>query len=345
MKLWYKKAAWSKKRARDLLAEMAPGSVQSIAVIRHAALGDMIHTRPFLLELKRAFPNAKITLSIISSYKRGTPEDLVDRIHVVHRSSSMKQGILEQVRTVKALGYHDFIFDLSDTPRSRMIAALNSAKLKVGFTSYRIVRNLVFDISLCRSELVFEADMNLQLLNIFGVKTSYPPIYRLASRAHQGEEKFVVYFPSASVPERRWQEDRVVGLIRKMANQFNIYTHYVLEGIGDQEETDSILSRLQEYGNVLSIQKNSLEETIAFIDQASLVVSNDTSIRHLAIAVATPSVGIYFSADLESTPFRYWPRWGFHEAAFEVDGSQPTVENVFDCCSRLLKIESNKESV
>ena len=114
MKIWYKKAAWSNRRVRAVLARTDPESVQSIAVIRHSALGDMIHTRPFLVELRRAFPNAKITISIISSYSRGVPEDLVDRIHLVHRRSSKKQNIFQEIKAIRELGYHDLMFDLCD---------------------------------------------------------------------------------------------------------------------------------------------------------------------------------------------------------------------------------------
>lgn len=344
MRLWYKKAAWSSRRAGKVLAKIDPESVQSIAVIRHAALGDMIHTRPFLLDLKQAFPNAKITFSIISRYSRGTPEDLVDRVHVVHRSASRKQGIFSQIKVIRELGYHDLIFDLCDTPRSRMIAALNPAKVKLGYTSHMLIKYMMLDVNVPRSDLVFEADMNLQLLSILGIKTSYPPRYGLGNLDKQERGKYVIYFPSASDPKRFWHQDRVVELVSKMAGSFADYSHYILKGIGDEEKIDPIIECLKDVKTVESVEKDSLDDTIEFIGKADLVVSNDTSIRHLAIATGTPSVGIYFGSGLGSTPFRYWPRWGHHEAAFEIDGSQPSVENVFSCCKRLLEPEKFKEA-
>ena len=318
------------------MARTDPESVQSIAVIRHSALGDMIHTRPFLVELRRAFPNAKITISIISSYSRGVPEDLVDRIHLVHRRSSKKQNIFQEIKAIRELGYHDLMFDLCDTPRSRVIIALNPAKAKIGFTSHWLVRTTVMDINVFRSDLVFEADMLLQLLNILGIKTSYPPDYELKTAKKVQENKNIVYFPSASDPARYWDEERVVMLITMMSSQYQDYRHYVLKGIGKEEKTDSIVDKLKTFENVEAIEIEDLSETIEFIGQASLIISNDTSIRHLAIAVGTPSVGIYFGSELGSTPFRYWPRWGSHEAAIEIDGSQPSVDNVMQCCRRLL---------
>jgi len=304
----------------------------------------MIHTRPFFVELRRAFPNAKITISIISSYSRGVPEDLVDRVHVVHRKSSKKQNIFQEIKSIRELGYHDLVFDLCDTPRSRMILAMNPAKAKIGFTSYWLIRELVLDINVFRSDLVFEADMLLQLLNILGIKTSYPPVYELNTKESDSDNKYIVYFPSASDPGRYWEAMKVVSLISRMAERYPDSRHLVLKGIGEEEKTDSILGKLTKFGNVAAVEKNDLAETTEFIGQASLVVSNDTSIRHLAIAVGTPSVGIYFGPGRDSTPFRYWPRWGCHEAAFEFDGSQPSVENVFSCCCRLLETGNKEEN-
>ena len=60
MKLWFNKGAWASKKAEEKLSTLEPEQVKRIAVIRHAALGDMVLTRPFLNELRRCFPNARI---------------------------------------------------------------------------------------------------------------------------------------------------------------------------------------------------------------------------------------------------------------------------------------------
>jgi len=340
MKLWYRKAAWSTRKARQRLANMDKDSIRSIAVIRHAALGDMIHTRPFLIELRRAFKNARITISVNASYSRGVPEDLVDRVHVIYRRKTKKQGIREQFRLIKSLGYHDLVFDLADSPRSRMLLALNPAKIKLGYTSYWLIEKLVLDVNVPRSDLVFEADMNLQLLNILGIKTGYPPEYGLVVEEVQADRPYIVYFPSASVPERYWNLESVSELISEMSKAYPDHSHFILKGIKEEEKTKSILDNLKSSENVQPIEKDNLDETIQFIGNARLVVSNDTSIRHLAIATGTPSIGIYFGVALESTPFRYCPKWGNHDAIFENDGSQPPASKVFESCNRLLKEKS-----
>ena len=81
MKLWFKHGAWCSARARQIVYSMQPEQVHKIAVIRHAAVGDMVIIRPFLVELRRFFPNARITLSLSTNYQRAAPVDLVDEVH------------------------------------------------------------------------------------------------------------------------------------------------------------------------------------------------------------------------------------------------------------------------
>ena len=43
----------------------------------------MLLIRPMLVTLKEAFPNAKLTLSVVSNYMSGIPNDLIDHVHVM----------------------------------------------------------------------------------------------------------------------------------------------------------------------------------------------------------------------------------------------------------------------
>ena len=65
MQFWFTKGVWVSKKARQAVKQLSRETVRNIAVIRHAALGDMVLTRAFLIEARQAFPNAKITLSLI----------------------------------------------------------------------------------------------------------------------------------------------------------------------------------------------------------------------------------------------------------------------------------------
>lgn len=147
MKLWGSKGIWKCKNLENKLSQLNFSDIKKIAILRHAALGDMVLTRSFIIEARKAFPNAIITLSIVSNYTRGTPEDLVDRVHIVYGSDNRNISIRERYKRIKELGDQDIIFDLASSSRSTMTCLLNRATLKIGFPYRKLQARLLFDIA------------------------------------------------------------------------------------------------------------------------------------------------------------------------------------------------------
>ena len=52
--LWFERGAYASKKARHYIeTEFSPEKITKIAVIRHAALGDQVIVRPFLIEARK----------------------------------------------------------------------------------------------------------------------------------------------------------------------------------------------------------------------------------------------------------------------------------------------------
>lgn len=333
MKLWFKSGAWANKKAAQVASRLAPHEVRSVAVIRHAAVGDMVLTRPFLIELRRFFPNAKITLSLVTNYTRGAPLDLVDRVHVAYGSDQRGVGLKAQIARGKELGYHDLVFDLAATSRSFWLCKLTPARLKIGFPYRAIQRMLFYDVTTLRSDLHFEAETMLEMLNVLGHAHESPLRFAMPVIAAQRSKPYVVYFPSASTPDKCWPHAHFAELVARMAQRYPDHEHIVLKGIAEWETIDDIMAPLAGRNNVTGLTLNDFDATVSLVKGASLLVGNDTGIRNIAIACETPTVGIFFSTE----PFRYWPRYGGHEAAFCVDGAVPATEQVYVLCNKLLE--------
>lgn len=338
MKLWFKHGAWCAKRARKVVQDLQPENVRSIAVIRHAAVGDMVITRPFLIELRRLFPNAKITLSLASNYTRAAPLDLVDRVHTIFGSDQRDIPLPQQIRRARELGSHDLLFDLAATTRSFWVCLLNKARLKIGFPYHAIQNYIFYDITVPRSDFRYEAENMLDMLNVFGHSHQYPLQFAMNAASETRDKPYVLYFPSASTPEKCWPHESFSILIRQMSERYAEYEHIVLKGVDEWEQIDSILEPLSELLNVKGLAlmdcEGSLSEIkgLSLINGASLLVVNDTGIRNVAIACDTPTVGIFFTTEV----FRYWPRFGRHEVVFNADGSVPDVASVFAAANNLL---------
>jgi ADP-heptose:LPS heptosyltransferase len=333
MRLWCDYGVWLSKKAKRTITGLDADKVESVAVIRHAALGDMILTRPFLIELGTCFPNAQVTLSVVSHYHYGAPEDLVDRVHVVRDSDWHDISIFERFRRLRGLSYHDIIFDLACTSRSLWLCLLNRAGLKVGFPYRTIKRYLYYDAAVQRSDLRFELDDMLGMLRLFGHQSQYPPQFAVPGQASPRFRPAIVYFTGAAVSDKCWPQERFSQLIARMAVIYPEWDHLVLEGVKEWESTAEILRSLHHVTNVHGVAGGSLEDAISLLMSADLVISNDTGIRNLAIGIGTPSLGIFFS-----TPaFRYWPRFGDHEVVLDRSGALPEVDAVFEAAQALMR--------
>jgi len=338
MEFWFTKGVRLSRSARDKAKTLTCDNVKSIAVIRHAALGDMVLTRAFLIEARKAFSNAKITLSIVSNYTRGTPEDLVDRVHIIHGSDQKDVPIYKRIRKIKELGAQDIIFDLAATNRSVLTTFFNKATLKIGFPYNFMQGKLFYDVVTCRSDLEFEVNNMLGMLHVFGFKTLYPHVYNMPGEPLRRSRPYILYFTGASTPTKCWPAEYFTSLIREMAALYPDIDHLVLEGIQDWEKADRIIGPIADMENISSIEADNIEDTVSLIKGCRLLVSNDTGIRHLAIVSNIPTVGIFFSG-----PYRYWPRYPIHEAALPKDApGPPAMETVKTSCIEIMEKTSDR---
>ena len=178
----------------------------------------MVLIRAFLIEARKAFPNAKITLSISSHYTRDFPEDLANKVHIVHGQGD-KTSLIEKIIRIRELGTQDIIFDLATTNRSLKTCILNKAKLKIGFPSRMIQARFFYDVATCRSDLNFEVNDMLNQLHIFGVKTACPHEYDMPGTPVKRPRPFIIYFTGGSVQIKCWPEQKFSELIAQMSSK------------------------------------------------------------------------------------------------------------------------------
>lgn len=326
--LWNDPFLRSRRGAAGRLAGIDPAAVRTIAVIKHAALGDLVLTRPFLRELRRHFPAARITLALASNYQRGAPVDLVDGVHLTRRGLQA----LDALRNYRELGEQELIFDLTATARSRWLLLLNRARIKVGFAGSRL-DGLLCDVIVPRSGFKYEAESFLDLLQAVGLPVGWPPEFALARPPRPQPGPYVLYFVTASTPQKSWPAQRFVALIAALAAAVPDREHVVMVGLADWE---------REIATQLSAELSAVPrawiaapdaDLPAWTANADLVVSNDTGARNLAIAAGAPTVGLFF----DTPPFRYLPRFGRHEAVFRPGRALPEVADVEAAALRLLR--------
>lgn len=330
MKLWKERHTWVARNAEQKLACLQHTDVKRIAVIKHAAYGDLLCTRPFLVTLRQLFPQASITFCGISHYTRGLPHDLVDRVHIVP-SRKDKKGHWHTFKEYKKLGSHDLLFDLTGSTPSFMVSLLNRAAFKIGF-QHRAIHKWIYDVAIPRAEFRFEAETFIEQLNLLGFQAKLPLDYGLQIDPIQREKPYLVYFPTASTPDKCWPMERFVQLIDNLATQYPEREHILLKGLSgwERDTVDQASKQLTHHHNVVALEAG--PEDARLLKGAALLVANDTGIRHLGLAVGIPTVGIFY----HTTPFGYWPRYAHHEVVFDPAGTPPPVDQVTAAVQRIL---------
>lgn len=322
MKLWLARQTWKSKDADKKAAELDYSGVKRITVIKHAALGDMLLTRPMLVMLKETFPNARLTLSVVSNYMSGIPEDLVDDVHV-SLGNEKKYGIRKAFSAMRQLGPQDLIFDISATPRSHWLSKLTPAGLKIGFT-HRGIHKFIYDVAIPRAHYRFEAETFLEQLNVIGLR-DWPPRFHMVKPKGIVEGRYIVYFPTASIANKIWPKEHYVELIKHACAQYSEIKHILLSGITEWENdiADFISRNIGSQKNY--VFKRGGESTSNLIANALVLVSVDTGIRNMAIAYDTPTLGIFPQS---ATIFGYTPLYGHHLAICDLESEYPDVEKV-----------------
>jgi ADP-heptose:LPS heptosyltransferase len=334
VKIWLERGGWVAKRKKNQILGTSRLSIKRVVIIRHAAFGDMVLVRPFLVEARKFFPSAKIVLNIVSNYSYAVPEDLVDEIDVIDGAGESKKTLIEKLKSYRVAGHCDILFDAADTARSRYISLLSKAKIRVGFPYKSYLRRLIYDAAVWRSDYVFEATNMLHMLMMFGANPRVPldfawPTHRAALRPSR---EYLIFFPFASVDYKKWETDKYIKTIISLASDFEEYDFFVLGGVGKSESVDDFYRISSKMKNVFLQPSMELAELANFIGHARVLVSNDTGIRNMAIALGTPTIGIFFA----TVPYRYWPRYGNHDVVFNCDGASPSTRSVIERVAEIL---------
>ena len=337
MKLGAMKEPWVRKGTAQRIAPLNHEGVRSIAIIKHAALGDLVHTRPLIVCLRKYFPNARITFSASENATNGVPFDLVDHVHITRK----RHGIQDSYRSMKELGKHDILFDLTQSGRSHWLTLMTSATLKIGY-KHKGLERFVYDVAIARSEFRFEAETYLEQLNVLGLPFDVPPNYGYQAIPSPLEKPYIVYFPTASLESKSWPKDKFIELINHACIQYPEYQHVLLSGLADWEKTvsEAIFTALTHHKQLMLFDGG--EHTEALLANAHCLIANDTGIRNLAIARGTPTLGIF----VPNLLMGYLPKFGTHEATYDHDNGMPQTGQAITAFDQLMaRINTSRQPI
>jgi ADP-heptose:LPS heptosyltransferase len=285
------------------LAEPRPrfDGIGRIAVLRGGGLGDLIMTLPAVEALAAAYPDAEIVLLGTSLHA----ELLADRpspfatVEVLPAWPGVCPGPPDRAAQT------DFV----NRVRARTVdlavqvhgGGRHANPLLLELGARHTVGTQTPDAVTLERTLPYRyyQHESLRALEVVGLAGAMPTVLepRIATPGVQPRSSRVVVHAGASDPRRRWLPERFAEVAYALARAG--LQVVVIGDIAEADLADQVVSGAHRAGasrdRVLSLAgRLAIGELVDLLASSFLVVANDSGPRHLAQAVGTPTVGLYW---------------------------------------------------
>lgn len=288
--LLYTLSLFRKKRVK-------PQQFQSVGICIFAAIGDALLASSLIADLKKAFPDLRIT--VFATKTNAVAFELIegyDQLVIVPITKPWKA--IQKVREHPV----DVMIDTSQWPRiGALIASLSGASWTIGFETEGQYRHYLYDFSVKHGSKVHELSNFGTLLGSFGIKAnSMPPLANLTildQNCLKIKQPYVVLHPWASGNHcelREWPQPHWVELAQILVSAG--YGIVISGGPGDAGRAKVLGNQIQSNssGEVLNLAgKANLLVTAAYLKSAAAVVSVNTGTMHLAALLEAPLVALH----------------------------------------------------
>ncbi len=291
----------------------------NIALVKLSAIGDVVHALPVAAALHAALPQARLVWIVErreAAVLRDNPA-LGEIVPVDTRSwrrARTPLAVAETTGALVALRRHlrasrfDVAIDLQGLVKSGVITAATGAPLRIGFTAAHCREGLN---ALFTNQRVAPpptarhvVDRYLSLVEPLGARaravefalpTDGPAEARidefLAGAGLKPRARLVVLNPGAGRPDKRWSIESFRDLARRLAGEA---AASVLVTWGPHELADARAIVGPDPARYATLAPpTNLDELLAVLRRASVVVAADTGPLHLAAALGTRCVGLY----------------------------------------------------
>ncbi len=269
-----------------------PDGLHSILLVRPGGIGDAVLLAPVIRSIKKQFPTIQIT--VLAEQRNAGVFPLipgVDRLFCYDRPRELFQALRCS---------YDAVIDTEQWHRlSAVVARIASAPVKIGFDTNE--RRRMFTHSIPYSHDDYEAVSFAHLLEPLGLESRaverVAPFLSVPDAVSGNvagllesfrDEPFVVVFPGASIPERRWGADRF-RRVAELLSSFGIRI-VIVGGKEDHQQGEVIV------GGGLGLNLaglTSLAVTAAVIQKSTLLVSGDSGVLHIAAGLGVPTVSLF----------------------------------------------------
>ncbi len=303
------KSLKSLDRRQTDLKYLEPDNVKNILVVSSTAIGDTLLSTPAIRAVRERYPKAKI----IAHFNIKNMELFENNPHI-DGIISYHGGYKKFFKTIRGFRNHKFDLVLifhGNEPQATPMAYLSGARfiVKLPNTSeYRFLlsnKNQIFRWE----DFAHGVEQRLKIAELVGCKISekrmvlpvstdgdYVVDKFLKGNGIDTVDTIIGFQVGASTISRMWFADRFVELGRRLID-FNPEIKIVITG--SLQEYDYCRKIANDIGEkaIVSAGKISLKYIPSLVRRFKTLITGDTGIMHVAIAVRTPVVALFTVAD------------------------------------------------
>lgn len=289
--------------------------IKNILIVKPSALGDIVHSLPFLAALNKQFPKANIDWIVADGLHRFLEDHpMIRKLWVIKKDEwKKKQRIFSTLKEINELrkglksARYDVCIDLSGLLRSGIMTWLSNAPVKLGFKESDEGSPYFYTHKIHGSMEIHAIDRYLEIAKFMGcsedvIEYPFAPYDPNPGILESLPDIFFIICPSAGKPANRWQAEKFGAL----ASKLDIPSVVIASG-AEKDIADKVVEHSG--GKAVSVAgKTSLKELIALIAKARFFVCNDTGPMHIAAALNIPVYAIFGPAN----PIRTGPYGKIH---------------------------------
>jgi ADP-heptose:LPS heptosyltransferase len=283
--------------------------VKSILVVRLRAFGDTLLTTPTLRGLKKAYPDAKLSILLepfMAQVVAGLP--FVDEVIPYDRMAWKKQGKWAELKATVGMWFalrrrrFDLVVDVLGTPRTAMLTWMTGAPTRVGF-AFRVRRwayNVVWQPSADRKYI---ADYTADALRALGHEPDSLDLdFHVPSDAQadmdawlaaQGLDhgpKPLLVMGAGGWELKRYPLQKMGAAVRQILDA-SPRPAIFLWGPGEEGMARELV-QLSGAGSLMA-PATDFQRMGALLKRSALLLTNDNATKHLGVACGCPTLTIF----------------------------------------------------
>ncbi len=285
-----------------------------ILIVRPSALGDVCRTVPVLATLRRAYPSAVIDWVVQDDFMEAIAshpalnEAIAFPRHTFARrwwNPAVLGRVLKWIADLRGRRY-DVAFDFQGLWRSAMMMLASGAARRVGQRGARELAWVGYNVKHPPGSGRHSVEKMMAIIAAEGLSPVYDMRLYVAEadlawwkRCRPGlgaAGRYAVLAATSRWPSKRWPAGSWSALIEPLRERG--YGRVVLVGApGEQDQVAPITAGPGAPAIVDLVGRTSVGQTMAVVEDAALVIANDSAPLHFAVGLGRPCLGLYGPTD------------------------------------------------